>query len=157
MKKLLISLVVAGFVATGVGTAPANAADKVLPTPVEAIAAYDEAVVAYEAALATYVDNGSVKGTFKAVRSAFKAVVKSHKIATRSINVALKQGVKAAKVVRKAAVEAATTVEEKKAARAAYNQTVSTLIDARDAQLADLGALPEVPAKTLNKGKKVKS
>ena len=154
MKKLLISLVVAGFVATGLGAAPATAGDKVLPTPVEAIAAYDEAVVAYEEALATFVDNGSVKGTYKPVRVAFKAVFKSHKIATKSINVAFKQGVKAAKLVRRAAVQAATTVEEKQAARAAYNQAVSGLIDARDGQLADLGALPELPAK---KAQKVKS
>jgi len=154
MKKLLISLVVAGFVATGVGATPASAEDRVLPTPVEAIASYDQAVAAYDEALATFVANGSVKGTFKPVREAFKAVFKAHKIATKSINVAFKQGVKAAKLVRKAAVEAATTVEEKQAARAAYNQAVSGLIDARDGQLADLGALPELPAK---KAKKVQS
>lgn len=147
MKKLFMSLVVAGFVATGLGASPATAGDQVLPSPAEAIASYDEAVASYDEAVATFVDNGRVKGTFKAVRVAFKAVVKSHKIATKSIGVAFKQGVKAAKLVRKAAVESATTVEEKRAARATYNQSVSTLIDTRDAQLADLGSLPELPAK----------
>ncbi|MFZ9309652.1 MAG: hypothetical protein ACO3XJ_04480 [Candidatus Nanopelagicales bacterium] len=147
MKKLLTSLLVAGFIATGVGTVPATASDRVLPTPSEAIATFDQAVGAYEDALAAYVNNGSVKGTFKSVRIAYKAVLKSHKRATVAISVAFKQGVKAAKVARKTAVESATTVDEKKAARATYNQSVSTLIDARDAQLADLGSLPDLPAK----------
>lgn len=147
MKKLFIQLLVAGFVATGVGVAPALAEDRVLPAPAEAIASYDEAVAAYDEALSTFVDNGRQKGGFKAVKVAYKAVVKAHKIATKSINVALKQGVKAAKQVRKAAVAAATTVEEKQAARSAYNETVSGLISSRDAQLADLGSLPAVPSR----------
>lgn len=144
MKKLLISLVVAGFVATGAGLAPASAD---VPAPAAAIETYDTAVSNYESALATFVDAGRPKGGFKAVKVAYKAVLKAHKVATRSIGVAFKQGVKAAKVARKAAVQAATTVEEKKAARTAYNEAVSGLISVRDAQLADLGSLPAVPSR----------
>lgn len=147
MKKLFINLFVAGFVAAGLGAAPAMAAEKVLPTPVEAIASYDEKVVAYETALAAYTDGGSQKGAFKAVRVAYKAVVKAHILAKKSINVAFKKGVKAAKVARKAAVQAATTVEEKKAARAAYTSTIQGLIADREAQETDLGSLPAVPEK----------
>jgi hypothetical protein len=144
MKKLFIQLLVAGFVATGVGVAPASAE---LPTPEAALAAYDTAVSNYDSALAAYVDAGRPKGGFKAVKVAYKAVVKGHIKATNAIGVAFRKAVKAAKVARKAAVDAATTVEEKKAARTAYNEAVASLISTRESQMADLGSLPAVPSR----------
>jgi imidazolonepropionase-like amidohydrolase len=96
-------------------------------------------------------DNKAASDTYKAAVERYKTEKQSFFAAKKSINEKFKADASASKAQTKAAVEAATTAETKKAAKASGKSELDALIAARSTAIAALtpaGAKPSKPAKT---------
>ena len=100
--------------------------------------------------------NKAAKDAYKTAVDAYKAGKSSFATAKKAINEKFKQDADASKARTKAAVDAATTTEAKKAAKASGKAELDVLITARNAAIAALTPAPVKPTKPIASQKPVK-
>lgn len=152
MKTLIAKGLIAVLAISGVGVTSASASEPTGVTssvvaPADAITSYEAALASYESALATYDASAKTRAEYKVLKASFKQLERAHRVATKSIEKSFKANLKVAKQIRRAALSAATNSTEKTAARAEFAIALAALTADRDAQIAGLGVLPNLPVK----------
>ena len=144
---LSTSLVLGGSIAAMATETPSTpvSAPAVSPTPKpRPWQEYKEAMTVFKTAMTQFKAD---RITFEAAMTAHRTAMTAYFTARKPINDAFKASVDSARATLKAALEAATTNEQKTAAYNAMKTSVSAAVSIREAAITALGPVPVRPVK----------